>query len=64
MTQAQLNAVLTNLTAKATFQAILDELAEIAAQNASEVEPIDTDQAKRWDTASGRIAVCATRVAV
>lgn len=64
MTQAQLNAVLINLTAKATFQAILDELAEIAAQNASEVELTDATQATIWDKASGRIAVCATRVAV
>lgn len=59
--------------ARATLQQLLlfypvstlcDQLASICAENAQEVEPMDADNAAKWDAACGKLAVAANQLRV
>lgn len=60
----ELEASLQQLMSRSSLSRILDTLAELAARNAEELEPIDATLAAQWDAACGKIAVLsnATRV--
>lgn len=57
MTRPQLETYLQQLLTKVTLSEILDTLADISTQNATDSETLDTQQAARWDQASGKLTV-------
>lgn len=62
MSQAQLRAALDRILAQARLTSVVDQLASIAAERATEVEPIDPQLAAQWDVACGKLAVAANHI--
>ena len=56
-TRAEVYHILYSLSCKASMAAILDEMAQVCADRAAEVEPLDRDLSDMWDALCGKIAV-------
>lgn len=55
--RSEVHATLDTLLYRTSISTLLDELAEICAQRATESEALDTELTERWDKASGKLAV-------
>lgn len=62
MTQAHLRGALEGILRRHRLTTVVDALASIAAERATETEAMDIELAQQWDKACGKLAVAANHI--